>query len=298
MFSFLPGALPQATVKVAFGQNLGTQVYQARKKAAFSKGAGQAVFLAQLYVEGLLSFNAGADLIVTAADVTTNGLQPGQALAALPFVPVGVTKAAGTQAGGQLLGVATEATEVAIQVADKPLRLTAEKLNELAKALGSKFDDFLGRIRKADSVEEAERLVDDALGIAPNTGLRGTAFSQNVRSYIDAIERHTGFRLHSSQRTRLADNLRTNSYSRLSTEAGETHRRLFTQRVKNAQIAEWERQTGQAWPRYAQDLVNAEGKVLRKAGDPFDAHRVWSLWCARFPMNFGPSAVESHVSRG
>ncbi len=132
------------------------------------------------------------------------------------------------------------------------------------------------------------------LSVAPNSGLRGTAFSQNVRSYIDAIERHTGFRLHSSQRTRLADNLRTNSYSRLSSEAGEAHRRLFTQRVKNAQIAEWERQTGQAWPRYTQDLVNSEGIVLRKAGDPFDAHHVieniyggphewWNLTPARFP---------------
>jgi predicted ribonuclease toxin of YeeF-YezG toxin-antitoxin module len=96
------------------------------------------------------------------------------------------------------------------------------------------------------------------------------------------------------QRTRLAENLRTNSYSRLSMEAGQAHRRLFTQRVKNAQIAEWERQTGQAWPRYSQDLVNAEGKVLRKAGDPFDAHHVieniyggphewWNLTPARFP---------------
>jgi hypothetical protein len=144
-------------------------------------------------------------------------------------------------------------------------------------------------------VDESINFVDDLAGTnAPNTGLRGTVFSQNVRSYIDAIERHTGFRLHSSQRTRLADNLRTNSYSRLSTEAGEAHRRLFTQRVKNAQIAEWERQTGQTWPRYAEDVLNAKGKVIAKKGQPYDAHHVieniyggphewWNLTPARFP---------------
>lgn len=75
--------------------------------------------------------------------------------------------------------------------------------------------------------------------------------------------------------------------------SGPPRRRLFTQRVKNAQIAEWERQTGQVWPRYAQDLVNVDGTILRRAGDPFDAHHVieniyggphewWNLTPARF----------------
>jgi hypothetical protein len=111
---------------------------------------------------------------------------------------------------------------------------------------------------------------------------------------MDAIEQHTGFRLHPAQRAELMKDLSTNSYTRLSSAAGAAHRRGFTTRVKNAQIAEWERQTGQAWPRYAQDLLNADGKLLRKAGDPFDAHHVienvyggphrwWNLTPARFP---------------
>jgi hypothetical protein len=127
-----------------------------------------------------------------------------------------------------------------------------------------------------------------------NTGLRGTDFTQKVRLYIDAIERHTGFRLHSSQRMRLADKLRTNSYQRLSTEAGEAHRRLFTQRMKNSQIAQWEQHTGQKWPRYLKDVRNAKGKVIAKKGQPYDAHHVieniyggphewWNLTPARFP---------------
>jgi len=52
--------------------------------------------------------------------------------------------------------------------------------------------------------------------------------------------------------------------------------------------------TGQKWPRYSEDLVNEKGRVLRRAGDPYDAHHVienvyggphewWNLTPARFP---------------
>ncbi|MCO6454946.1 MAG: hypothetical protein J5I93_06570 [Pirellulaceae bacterium] len=130
--------------------------------------------------------------------------------------------------------------------------------------------------------------------VAANRGLLSSEFSQNVRTYLNTIENHTGFRLHPAQRARLIDDLRTNSYSRLTSEAGRQHRRGFTQTVRRNQIAEWERQTGQTWPRYAEDLVNENGTVLRRAGDPYDAHHViesiysgphewWNLTPARFP---------------
>lgn len=125
-------------------------------------------------------------------------------------------------------------------------------------------------------------------------GLLSTEFSQNARQYLRAIESHTGFRLHPAQRAKLIDDLRVNSYSRLSSEAGRSHRRGFTQSVRDAQIAEWQKQTGQAWPTYAADVLNSDGVVLRRAGDLFDAHHVveniyggphvwWNLTPARFP---------------
>lgn len=146
-----------------------------------------------------------------------------------------------------------------------------------------------GRTRpRRPRLREAENFV------APTSSLRGTQFSQNVRRYMDAIEQHTGFRLHPSQRARLADDLRTTNYSRLSPEAGRVHRRGFTQRVREAQIAEWERQTGQAWPRYTEEVYTKSGEVYKKIGDPYDAHHVieniyggphewWNLTPARFP---------------
>jgi hypothetical protein len=163
-----------------------------------------------------------------------------------------------------------------------------EKVVDLRQVMA----EYQRKIEKGDVEGAWETLRQN--GLAPTSSLRGTQFSQNVRRYMDAIEQHTGFRLHPSQRARLADDLRTTNYSRLSSEAGRVHRRGFTQRVREAQIAEWERQTGQAWPRYTEDLLNAEGKVLRKAGDAYDAHHVieniyggphewWNLTPARFP---------------
>lgn len=125
-------------------------------------------------------------------------------------------------------------------------------------------------------------------------GLLSSEFSQNVRQYVRTIESNTGYRLNPTQRAKLIDDLRSNSYSRLSSQAGRTHRRGFTQSVREAQIAEWQRQTGQAWPRYANDVLNAEGTVLRRVGDAFDAHHIieniyggphdwWNLTPARFP---------------
>ncbi len=125
-------------------------------------------------------------------------------------------------------------------------------------------------------------------------GLLSSDFSRNVRQYVRTIESNTGYRLHPAQRSKLIDDLRSNSYSRLNSQAGRMHRRGFTESVREAQIAEWERQTGQAWPRYANDVLNAEKTVLRRAGDAFDAHHIieniyggphqwWNLTPARFP---------------
>jgi len=113
--------------------------------------------------------------------------------------------------------------------------------------------------------------------------------------YARSLEKHTGFRVHSSQREKFIENLRDVEYSRLTPEQGRAHRRGFSTKVKNQQIAEWENQTGQTWPTYAEDIYNPEtGKLWRSAGQKYDAHHIienvyggphewWNLHPARFP---------------
>ena len=55
-----------------------------------------------------------------------------------------------------------------------------------------------------------------------------------------------------------------------------------------------EKQTGQSWPRYTEDLYSKNGTLVRRAGQPYDAHHIiesryggpnqwWNMHPARFP---------------
>ena len=72
------------------------------------------------------------------------------------------------------------------------------------------------------------------------------------------------------------------------------HRNEFN-KIKSNLIEEWERNTGQKWPTYTEDVISPNtGKVVRKAGDKYDAHHViensfggenewWNIHPAKFP---------------
>ena len=73
----------------------------------------------------------------------------------------------------------------------------------------------------------------------------------------------------------------------------KAHRAQFN-KVKNELITQWEKQTGQSWPRYAEDLYSKNGTLVRRAGQPYDAHHIiessyggpnewWNMHPARFP---------------
>ena len=40
---------------------------------------------------------------------------------------------------------------------------------------------------------------------------------------------------------------------------------------------EWEERNNQEWPKYKEDVVNDDGKVIRKVGDNYDAHHIQPL---------------------
>lgn len=114
-----------------------------------------------------------------------------------------------------------------------------------------------------------------------------------VRRYFKHIEDVTGRPVHPSQIERLKDALRTKNYEKLTVAQVEAHRKAF-ESVKDRVIRDWERETGQIWPTYTEEIVNSKGKVLRKVGDKYDAHHIienkvggehewWNMHPARFP---------------
>lgn len=76
--------------------------------------------------------------------------------------------------------------------------------------------------------------------------------------------------------------------------------------AKDRLIDEWEKNTGDKWPVYTEDVLNDAGEVIRKAGQRFDAHHLiessfggpnawWNLHPAAFPSEHqgGIHAVDS-----
>lgn len=59
---------------------------------------------------------------------------------------------------------------------------------------------------------------------------------------------------------------------------------------------EWEELNHQEWPKYKEDVVNADGKVIRKAGDNYDAHHIKPLHLGgdNTASNITPLDVKSH----
>lgn len=46
---------------------------------------------------------------------------------------------------------------------------------------------------------------------------------------------------------------------------------------KDGLIKEWEAKNGREWPRYEHDVVNEDGKVIKKKGYKYDAHHIQPL---------------------
>ena len=112
--------------------------------------------------------------------------------------------------------------------------------------------------------------------------------------YIDEVERITKREIQKPQRELLDKALKENDYAKLSAEATRLARWEFGN-SKGTLIKEWEKRTGDIWPRYTEDVLNEAGQIVRRAGQPYDAHHIielsvngpnkwWNLHPASFPV--------------
>jgi hypothetical protein len=162
---------------------------------------------------------------------------------------------------------------------------TAEGPAFVDRATGSQRREAPGDVNPTEAVAE--------VAATPVGNRNWTHLSAQSREYLRDIAARTNRAVHSSQYEHLKEALRTTDFERLTPAETRAHRNAFN-KVKDDLIAEWERNTGQEWPRYATDVLNDEGKILRRAGQPYDAHHIiensyrgphewWNLHPARFP---------------
>lgn len=111
--------------------------------------------------------------------------------------------------------------------------------------------------------------------------------------YIDEIEKITSREILPQQKELIETALKENDFAKLSKEATQLAKKEFRNH-KSSLIQTWEKMTGNEWPKYADDVLNEAGDVIRTAGQPFDAHHIieistggpnewWNLHPAKFP---------------
>ncbi|MES5928501.1 WXG100 family type VII secretion target [Bacillus cereus group sp. MG9] len=121
----------------------------------------------------------------------------------------------------------------------------------------------------------------------------GNLNTPRFQEYLGQVEEITNRKIPENQRELLQEHLENNSYERLSKEEVDTRRNEFRSE-KNKLIADWEKETNQTWPTYAEEVISKRGKVTRRIDKPFDAHHLienahggehewWNMHPAKYP---------------
>ena len=110
-----------------------------------------------------------------------------------------------------------------------------------------------------------------------NTGICIKKSVENLfkfgREYLKQIAKITGRKVHPKQLAKIKDALRNKEFKKLSKEATAKSRAEFN-KVKDKLIKDWEKETGQIWPRYDKDVLSKKGEAYLKKGDAYDAHHI------------------------
>jgi len=90
------------------------------------------------------------------------------------------------------------------------------------------------------------------------------------------METRTGTHITGQQRHILKETLQRYNFEKLDKAPYQKHRDQFTPKKRNKLISEWEKHTGQVWPKYDRDSdkLNKFGKPIYEKGDPYQAHHV------------------------
>ncbi|WP_436335288.1 ribonuclease YeeF family protein [Bacillus velezensis] len=115
-----------------------------------------------------------------------------------------------------------------------------------------------------------------------------------IKRYVKDVEARTSRKIPKNQVEKLKEALRNKEYKKLTPLQTRKHRRAFN-KIKDQLIEEWEKNTGQTWPTYSEDVISKKtGEPVRKKGDKYDAHHIiensfegehewWNIHPAKFP---------------
>lgn len=193
--------------------------------------------------------------------------------------------------------------QVALEMAKEKIVETGEKYleNKLLEQVAVK--DKLGTINKEfnkDFLDKSrEGVYKKEVGCKIDKSL--------VPEYLSEVEKITNREIKPIQMSKLTEALRQQDFEKITPEKLKLHKKLFNN-CKDKLIEQWEKSTGDEWPRYKDDVYNDKGEVIRVKGQPYDAHHLveasfggpnewWNMHPAAFPNEHQNRIHQSNITK-
>lgn len=220
--------------------------------------------------------------------IVKDAAEAGAEKAAKEIAEAGAEKAAKEIAEAGAEKAAKEVAEAGTEKAAKEIveAGTKKAVKETAEEGGEKLARETAEKATTKSIKEVGEKIDKTL----------------IPDYFHEVEKITNTEIPPNQMEKLQEALRKQDFAKLDSDAARKLRKDFN-KIKGNLIAEWEENLGKKWPVYTEDVLNDAGVVVRKAGQPFDAHHLfelsfggpndwWNLHPAAFPAEH-PNAIHA-----
>jgi len=169
---------------------------------------------------------------------------------------------------------------------DKPLTASEKYWNSLEEAVDNEL------LEKEKQDQKLDEIWDNLLDEADTNGEERDKTEQVeklIKEYHDDLKNNAEY----------PDTIEHDGepYKKLSSKEIAQKRAEFGDK-KDQLIKEWEEKNGKEWPRYKED-VYINGKLIRKAGDRYDAHHIHplSLGGKNESNNITPINAEKHFDK-
>lgn len=229
------------------------------------------------------AISAGIDVAALGVGVLTAGTGygavKGGSVAAKTGVKAATREIAEAGAKKAVKEVAEAGTKKAVkEVAEAGAEKAAKELAEegVEKAAKETVETGAEKIAKETAEEGFEKTAKETAEKAAVRGAKEVGEEMDkklVPQYLKEVEDITGRDIKPNQMEKFQKALKEDTFKKQTPEKSKLHRHIFDN-AKDRLIDEWEKNTGEKWPVYVEDVYNSAGEVIRHAGQRFDAHHL------------------------
>lgn len=162
------------------------------------------------------------------------------------------------------------------KAAETTAKVVAETAKEVGKETAKKAVDVTKRIDITKTADAGKNGIDITKRISPEGARAGKEITQKdvsnlAKDYLNDLKNKSDFP--DTLKDKMLD---VNNLEKQPKEKVSELREDF-EKNRSKLRDEWAKQNNQEWPRYEHDVYSDDGKLLRRAGDRYDAHHIQPL---------------------